>query len=149
MSDPLDLQIIAEIIDLLNEARPTGMAEATQRRFIPGEQRTDPRIAVFLGEEEPQLVGGRNSPLTQRNLVVAIQAIAAVEDPADADGTVAPMRAWVVSKLGKTNLGGLAHEVIEGKSAWFTHAADLLYVCVQTLWRVEYQTLRNDLTRAQ
>lgn len=135
-------QVIAE----LNAAPPTGIPEATKRRFVPGQVVTSPRIAVFFAEED---ASEGPVPLTKRDLVLAVQAIVAVEDPAQADDAVEPLLVHIVSVLGETNLGGLAHKVVEASTLWGSQQADLFYLVALTRWRVRFQTHRAKLDAKQ
>jgi hypothetical protein len=146
-------QIRDAVITLLNTDRPDGIPEATRRRYIPGRYDDDMRIAVFFHREVPERIGGRGGPLTKRTLHLAVVPIVAVEDPAEADDAAEPALEWIVSRLGNTNLGGLAHDIEEGAggegTSWTALQSNLLWLAVPTLWRIEYQTLRDDLTRKQ
>lgn len=138
-------------ITLLNTARPSDVPEAGKRRFAPGERITDPRIAVFFGEEQTAQPGGSRSPIAARSLIMAVQAIVAVETPAEADDACETLLAWIVEQLGNTALGGLATNVRELGTLWQQggDATSLFYLVATTRWQVDFQTLRADLTRKQ
>lgn len=147
-------QIRDAVITLLNTDRPTGVPAASSRRYIPGRRDTDPRIAVYFFRERSQRPGGRGGPLRNRNLFLATVPIVAMEDPAEIDDALEPMLEWIVSRLGNTNLGGLALDLEElgdggDSTAWAVEDRDLVYAAAPMVWRIEYQTLRDDLTRRQ
>jgi hypothetical protein len=143
------LQLRDAVIAALNADRPTGVPEATKRRFIPGQRLTDRRLAVFLESEDAERPQSRSFPLTDRGLVVVVQAAAAVEEPAEADDALDDLLEHVVESLGNTNLGGLATNVQELSSSWGAGQADLFYIACATRWRVQYQTKRDDLSAKQ
>lgn len=143
-------QIRDRMITELNASNPTGVPDATKRRYIPGQKITGPRIAVFFAEELTERVGGRGSSLTRRNFTIAVQCVILVEDPADADDTMEPLLEHVVGVLGDTNLAGLATDVAEVGTQWGGDSSSGLYILMAIMrWRVEFQTVRNDLTRKQ
>lgn len=136
-------------ISTINLARPSGVAEATRRRYIPGERVTEQRIGVFFLKEENQQPGGRSGPVTSRALTIATQVVDAVEDPADADDAVEPALAWLVRVLAGSNLGGLVHDVTESGTVWETLNQDLFYVAATITWKVNFQTQRANLAAKQ
>ena len=143
-------QIRDRVITELNAANPTGVPDATKRRYIPGSKIVEPRIAVFFAEEQTSRVNGRGGNLTRRNLTIAVQAVIVVEDPADADDTMEPLLEHVVDVLGDTTLAGLATDVEEVGTQWGGDSSSGLYILMAIMrWRVEFQTVRNDLTRKQ
>lgn len=141
-------QIRDAAIAALNTSPPTGVPETTKRRFIPGEKITQPRIAAFFSDEDDQRVGGAGGPLTKRRLIIAIQAIVPVELPDEADDAIEPLLAHIVDVLGDTNLGGLATNVSEIQTVWATaNDAGVFIIVALTRWGVEFQTVRDDLTK--
>lgn len=133
----------------LNTSRPDGVPEAGRRRYVDGEPIGVPSLGVFLVKEDASRVGGKAGPLTRRELRIAVQAIAAVEDPGEADDAIAPMREWVVSVLGGTTLDGLALDVTEVGAQWETASKGLFVIACTMLFAVEYQSLKADLTARQ
>lgn len=142
-------QIRDQIITELNTDRPTDVPECTKRRYVPGELLRAPRIAVFFRRDPARPATGRHSPLVARELFISTQCLNLVEDPADIDDSVEPFLTWITSVLGETNLDGLAHEIEEGETTWEVQYGDCIYVAATTLWRVSYQTLRNNLAAKQ
>lgn len=139
-----------QVITDLNATNPTGVPEATKRRYIPGAKIVEPRIAVFLVDEATERINGRGGNLTRRNLTLAVQCVIVVEDPADADDTIEPLLEHVVDVLGNTNLAGAATDVAEVGTQWGGDSSSGLYILMAiTRWRIEYQTVRDDLTRKQ
>lgn len=136
---------IAEI----NTDLPVGVPECGKRRFVAGEKVTEPRMAAFFGEEDVQQPQGRGGPLAKRSLILVIQAIAVVENPEDADDAVEPMLEHITSVMGDTNLGGLALGISEISTLWATGGDSVFVVAALTRWRIEYQTLRDDLNAKQ
>lgn len=136
-------------IDALNAAPPTGVPTCGKRRFIPGEKVTAPRLAAFFGEEDVNRPMGRSGPLSRRHLILIVQAIAVVEKPEDADDAVEPMLAHIVEVMGDTNLGGLALSINEVSTLWATGEASMVIIAALTRWRIEYQTLADDLNSKQ
>lgn len=137
------------IIAALNTDRPTGIPEAGKRRFLPGQRLVDRRLAVFFNEEGAERQGGRRGPITQRNLIFGVQAAAAVEDPGEADDAVEDILEWIVAVLGENSLDGKATDVTELGTVWAVAQADLIYVVALTRWKIEFQTLRDDLSDSQ
>ncbi len=133
----------------LNANPPTGVPECGKRRFIAGEKVTSPRLAAFFGEEDVTQPQGRSAPLAKRTLVLVIQAIAICERPEDADDAVEPMLEHITAIMGDTNLGGLALGVTEIGTLWATGESSVFIVAALTRWRIEFQTLRNNLNAKQ
>lgn len=134
----------------LNAAPPAGVPEATRRRYVPGTVVSDPRLAVFFLEEEVSDAGaGSNSPVVRRAMFYGIQAVASVEDPADADDALDPLLEHVVAIMGETRLNGLATKIKEVSTIWQTGEAGLFVIAALTRWRIEFQTRRADLTLKQ
>lgn len=134
----------AAIVEL-NDQPPTGVPLCGKRRYIPGEKITSPRLAAFFGEEDVTQPQGRSGPLARRNLILVLQAIAVVQRPEEADDAIEPMLAHIVDVMGETNLGGLATGIAEISTLWATGEASVFVIAALTRWRIEYQTLRNDL----
>lgn len=149
MSDPTVRQQIREAaIALLNTGRPNTLPPFTKRRYVPGERVREQRCAVFFVAEPAERFGSsKAAPGTLRRLVIAAQVVDSVEDPEEADDAVEPALAWITEKLGNTNLAGLVHDIEQTGTVWETDSKDLFYVAATTTWRVEYHTLRNDLTK--
>lgn len=134
----------------LNAAPPTGVPNTTKRRYVPGEKITEPRIAAFFAEEEVSRVGGPASALTKRSFIIALQAIVIVEDPEDADDACEPLLEHVVNVMGDTNLAGLALSVTELSTLWASANSSAGFIlAAMTRWRIDYQTVKNDLARKQ
>lgn len=139
-------QVIAE----LNADLPTGVPEASRRRYVPGTKLDAARIAVFFVEEPVSRPGSRAMPIVQRKLTVAVQCVLPVEDPEDADDAMESLLEHVVARLGDTYLGGLATDMRELGTQWAGDSSTGLYVFMAlTRWEVEYQTQRADLTKKQ
>lgn len=143
------LQIRDQIIAELNTAPPVGVPEATKRRWVPGQQLREPRLAVFFGPTETLDPPRTGFPLNDRTLIVSIQAAVAVEDPASADDEVEPLLAHVVKVLGNTSLNKLATKVEEQGTEWASGQAGLFYHAGITRYAVRFQTRRGDLTEKQ
>lgn len=143
-------QIRDRFIAELNADPPTGVPEATKRRYIPGSKINAPRIAVFFVDEPTERVGGAGGALTRRTLTIAVQCVIVCEDPEDADDTVEPLLEHVVAVLGDTNLAGLATDLVEVGTQWGSDTSTGLVVHMAlTRWRVQYQTVKDDLTKKQ
>ena len=139
-------QIRDRAIEEINAGLPTGVPECGKRRFVPGEKTNAARMAAFFGEEDTKQPGGRAGPLAKRELILVIQAIAVVERPEEADDAVEPMLEHITSVMGDTNLDGLALGVSEISTLWATGEASMFIVAALTRWRIEYQTVRNNLS---
>jgi hypothetical protein len=142
-------QLRDQLITELNEAPPTGVPEASKRRFVPGQRLPEPRLAVFFGPNETVARKAAPFPVKDRELVISIQAAVAVEDPAEADDAVEPLLAHVADVLNGSNLAGLATEVEELGTEWASGSADLFYHAGVVRYRVRFQTKRNDLSAKQ
>lgn len=149
MSDPTVRQLIRDAgILRLNTGRPSSVSEFTKRRYVPGERLREQRCAVFFVAEPAERFGsGKAAPGTLRKLVLAAQVVDAVEDPTDADDVLEDPLAWITKQLGDTNLGGLIHDIEQTGTIWETESRDLYYIAATTTWRIEYHTLKADLTR--
>ena len=138
------------VLSLLNTGTPEGIPETTKRRYVPGEKLVESRIAAFFAEETDNRIGGPAGPLTKRSLTIALQAMVGVENPEDADDAVEPLLTHIVDRMGDTNLGGLALNVVEVSTLWASaNDAGRFYLVALTRWQIEYQTRRADLTRKQ
>lgn len=132
-------------IAALNAAPPTGVPDCGKRRYMPGEKLTQARMAAFFGEEDVTRPGGRGGPIVKRDLILVVQAMVAVENPADADDAVEPLLEHIVDVMGNTNLGGLALDVTEISTLWASGNAGMFYLVALTRWKIEFQTKRDDL----
>jgi hypothetical protein len=142
-------QIRDAAIEALNTNRPTDVPEAGKRRWTPGQKITAPRLAAFFGEEDVQQPQGRSGPLAKRYLILVLQAVAVVEDPAEADDAIEPILAHIVDVMGDTNLNGLALSITEIATLWATGESSVFVIAALSRWRIEYQTLRDDLNAKQ
>lgn len=143
-------EIRDEIIARLNDDPPSGVPQASKRRWFPGFPLMSTRLSVFFIEEPVETLGGKAAgPIAKRNLAVGIQAACAVEDPADADDALEPVLEWVNEVLGETTLDGKVWSCTERVTAWDAIAADRLYCQAVVIYDITYQTRRNDLTSAQ
>lgn len=134
----------------LNQANPTGVPDCTKRRFVPGEKLVNPRLAAFFGQEDTSRPQGRQGPVTRRKLRLVIQAMAAVNDPADADDALEPMLEHIVAIMGDTNLNGLALDVAEVQTVWASgNDAGKFYIVAISQWDIDLQTKRNDISAKQ
>lgn len=148
MTDTVRQTIRDRVITELNTDLPTGIPECTTRRFIPGEKIREARIAAFFNDEDDGDVGGAGGALTAHSLVLALQVIVPVEDPAEADDAIEPMLAHICERLGETNLNRLATRVRPMNTLWATANDGGVFVIVSLMrWRINYQSVRNDLTR--
>jgi len=139
------LAIRDQVITELNTNAPSDMPTATKRRYLPGEPITAPRLSVFFIEEASRLPQGRNSPVNQRSLQIAVQCSTAVDDPADADDEVEPMLMWAVEALADSRLNNLVLWVEEIATRWAVAQMDRVYVQATVIFLVHFQTKRNDL----
>lgn len=141
-------------IALLNTDRESGIAEATKRRAFPGVALQGPCIGVFLGPEPTSYPrGNTSSPVVVRERLLVVQIGVISESVEDLDDLAEEQRAWVVEKLGDTNLGGLALSVEDrgipapdGVTVW---NADVFNMLVYQTFAVRYQTNRSDIEAAQ
>jgi hypothetical protein len=141
-------EIRDQAIQELNTDRPTDVPECTRRRFIPGEKIRAARLAAFFQDEDADQVGGDSGPLTERNMVLLIQAIVPVELPEEADDAIEPLLEHIVATLGDTKLSGKALGVRELNTLWATANDGGVFVIVAlTRWRIRYYTRKNDLTK--
>lgn len=136
-------------IAALNAAPPAGVPVCGKRRYVAGEKITAPRLAAFFGEEDVTQPQGRGGPLAKRTLVLVLQAIAVCETPDEADDAVEPMLEHITAIMGDTNLGGLALGVTEIGTLWASGESSVFVIAALTRWRIEFQTLRNDLNAKQ
>lgn len=146
--DPLFVQILDRAVEELNDTRPTGVPETTKRRRIPGSKVTGPSMAVFLGNEtvDPPRGSSNQDPLSRRRLLLAVQCVNRTDDVEELDACVAPMIAWAVQVLGRTNLQKLVHYVRETGSQREPEYLDTAIMVATVLFEVSYQTRRTDLS---
>lgn len=137
------------VIAALNDSPPALVPTFGKRRWLPGQELEagEFRGAVFFHRESTQRVGGMRGPITQREHTFAVQVVTAVDEPSSIDDALEVARAWVVGKLGDTNLGGLVHDLEEGDTAWETQNLGRVIGAVTTLWRARFQTNRSNLAQ--
>jgi hypothetical protein len=140
------------VVELLNTDLPSDMPSADKRYLYPMIPLEGPKIVVLLNQEAVRPAGGNTrSPLKDRERMLLIQLAAISEDGNDLDERVEELRAWVVSRLGDTNLGNLALSVEERNYAeppW-RYKLDRYHIVANTQWAARYQTRRDDLEAAQ
>jgi len=142
-------QVRDAAIDAINASRDPDLPEATKRRWVPGESAQCPMISVFFVEEPVSGIGGRHGGLIERQLRIAVQCIDSTDLPQFSDDAVEPMLAHVVERLGNTNLGGLALDIVELSTKWEAATADRHYIAATMLWSINFQTKRHDLNARQ
>lgn len=149
MSDSILLQAVEQAIDELNAETPTGIPDATNRRYIEGEKISEPRIAVFLGDErvEPPRNNAPADPITLRRGALAVQCIALTDDPAELDAVVDPLLQHVVRTLGRSRLDKLVFSLAETGSTRRAYQSDTYVMVLTVLFNMTYQTARDDLTQ--
>lgn len=155
MSGPtLAIDIVEAIIELLNTDVPSDVPTATNRRVIPPEPFREPLIAVFLGPQPSQPAGGSTrSPIADRERVVWVQTGIVTDDVTQIDTLLELLHKHVVSKLGDTNLGGLATDVqqrgIVHPDEPFVYGLDLYNAVQRVRFDVRYQSARANLAAKQ
>lgn len=140
------------VITELNAAPPSGVPEATERRYVSGEnvRGATTRLAVFPMDETPERVGGPGGALTKRSVVMVVQCIVYVEKPDEADDALDAMLDHVVAVLGDTNLNKLATDIVEVGTQWVVDTSSGVTVALAlSRWRMNYQTVKNDMSRKQ
>lgn len=105
------------------------------------------RGAVFFHRERAVLPQGIGGAITHREHLIAVQVVTAVAEPDEPDDVLEGYRAWMVAQLGGTTLDGLVHSLEEGETSWETADLQLYHGAFTTLWSLNYQTHRLDLTR--
>lgn len=135
------------VIALLNTDRPSNVPEFTKRRYVPGQRITEQIAGVFFIAEPAERMGGKGGPATLRKFVLAVQVVDAVEETDEADDALEPALEWITRQLGGTNLEGLVHDIEHTGTGWDAESRELFYIAGTTTWRVEYHTLRADLSR--
>lgn len=143
------LEVRDAVIDALNADRDPDIPAASKRRWIPGQTNLCPMIGVFFLQEQPRAVGGRHGGLVERPLQIAVQPVIAVAHPDQADDAIEPLLEHIVSRLGSTNLEGLALDVEEIGTKWESGQLDRFYLAATTTWLINFQTKRNDLSKRQ
>lgn len=140
-------QIRDNAINALNAAPPTGVPACGKRRYVPGENTTEARLAAFFGEEDANRPQGAGGAITKRAMTLVIQGIIVVERPDEADDAMEPLLAHIVDIMGDTNLGGLATDVAEISTLWASANDGGRFTLVAlTRWKIQYQTKKDDLT---
>jgi len=135
-------------IEELNSQAPTGIPECGKRRYIPGENTVEPRLAAFFGEEDTSRPQGSGGAIVNRELILAIQCIIVCERPDEADDIMEPLLEHVVAVMGDTNLGGFATDVAELSTLWASAQipAGRFVLVALTRWKIRFSTKRADLT---
>jgi hypothetical protein len=146
MADALFLQILDACVLALNTDRPQDVPEVTKRRTLPGEKLKEPRMAVFLGDENVERGRTRRDPLTRRAMAIAVQCAAPTDDIEELDRIVAPMLIWSTRILGLSRLGGLVYELRETGTQRRPEHIDLFTMTATQVYECTYQTRRDDLT---
>lgn len=151
MSDIVIVQILDEILDMLNATgRPADVPEVTLRRTFPDEEVKEARMAIYLGDEtvDPPRQNSSQDPLARRRTSLAVQCVAATDDPSEIDFVTQPMVAWATEVLGMTKIPELGLHYAREQSTVRRVASLGHYVVVTTvIFELSYQTRRNDLTR--
>ena len=131
----------------VNTGTPNGVPQAVRTLMQPSEQSQLPTITVFPFREEidDKSATGRWGPLVTRNLFLRFVAYAS-GDPADQ--ALDPIIEWL-SKLGGSQLGGLANNVAEAELVWQYDEGNYAVAAVAMDFRIEYQTERGDSTKTQ
>lgn len=149
MSNSVRLDIRDAVIAVLNADLPTDMVEATKRRWVPSEENRGPLLGVFFLDEPAARVGGRAGPLTQRSLNIGVQVVVSATAPDLVDDLAEVVLQHVVERMGNTTLGGLATNVTEAATIWEPVKMDRIYLSATVRFVVEFQTVRNDLSKRQ
>lgn len=152
MSDSRDIQILDAAIAALNLNRPTDVPEAGEQDASPESPMTGPVIGVFLGTDPASYPRDNpNSAVVERALDLWVQMGDVGETRSQAERFIRnTLRPWVVSVLGRTTFDGLALAVLDRgvprERLPVVWKADRVYVLLQHLFVVRYQTKRDDMT---
>jgi hypothetical protein len=133
----------------LNTDQPTGLPVVTKRRWHPGEDDGPLSIAVVFLEEPTRQIGGRGGSLQDRDLHIGVQCVVGVTHRDEADDALEPALAWATSVISSSNLDGYATETTEVSTVWEQAKMDKFYLAATLVFRIRYQTVRDDLTSIQ
>jgi len=134
------------MIARLNVDRDTGVPEAQAGQWFPGDPVRGSEIHVYFHQEDARPVGGFGGDLTQNELLMVVQPVAAAETSAEVDELIEPLRKWIGSRLGDSNLDGLVHSVEYRGTKWERGRSDLVYCAAAMGWMLKFQTARADFT---
>lgn len=151
MNELIIAQILDDLLERLNASgRPADVPEVTLRRTFPDEEVTQPRMALYLGDEnvDPPRQSSNADPLSRRRTSIALQCVAATDDKAMIDFVTLPLVAWGVQVLGRARAPEIGVHYVRETSTTRRVASVGLYVVHTTIvFEVSYQTRRDDLTR--
>ena len=140
--------ILEAVLTELNTDRPETVPEVTKRRVLPGEVIKEPRMAVFLGDEnlDAPRAGSNLDPLAKRRLALIVQCADVTDDVDELDTILEPQMIWATRKLGLTRLSGLAHFVRETAVQRQPEYGDRYAITANLVFECGYQTRRDDIT---
>jgi hypothetical protein len=135
-------QIIEAAVTAVNTGAPVGVPACVRTQMQPAEQAQLPAMTCYpFREEVVDNKTGRWSPLIVRTMYLRF-VVYASGNPAD--GALDPIVLWIGQKLGGSQLGGLAQDVMEHELNWQYDEGNFSVAAVGVDFRVTYQTLRND-----
>jgi hypothetical protein len=145
MTDSVRKQIVDLAIAKINTSAPAGIPIADDTRlpsYTPDEL---PAITVFEIREDGQVEKeGRWSYFVKRAFTLRVETRIAETLATKCRQAMDPLYVWVGQSLGAFQFGGLAEDCYETLLEWQYADADQAYTLLQTDFRVEYSTLKND-----
>jgi hypothetical protein len=139
-------QILQAALLLLNTDRPSDVPEVTLRRSFPGEKITEPRMALFIGQDNLDEPRHPHDPLARHRMLIGVQCIAPTDDVSELDAITEPMLAWASKCIGIGNIGGLAHYGREVGTVWEPEFMDFYIQKATATYEISYQALRANPT---
>lgn len=136
------LSILAAALTRLNTDRPSDVPEVTSRRSFPGEKVTEPRMALFLGQDNVEQQRHAYDPIERHLMLVGIQCVAPTDDITELDAITEPMLAWASQCLGMGNLGGLVTYTRQVGCVWEPEYVDFYIQRATATYEISYQALR-------
>lgn len=152
MSTSIREQIVVALVAALNAgAAGSGITGLTihRERTRPIETDSLPAILVYADDDVPKTLAQQTyaAPLTERQLMLAVECRAQGSDGVSPDETLDPILVYAAKTvLANEKFGGLANGVEEGKTQWNSREGDVPVAAARLSFTVRYRTSRLDPT---
>lgn len=146
MSSVRERIVIAVVAQLNALGKPTNFT-AVRERAYPVEKNRLPVAIIYNEDDEPRSISEKvAAPLVERSLALSVEA-RAIGSPSDA--ALDPVIVWITKQFFvDEKLGGLATQVIEGRTVWSIKTGDDPIAAATLHFTIKYRTSRTDPTAA-
>jgi hypothetical protein len=105
-----------------------------------------PALMVYFEDDVPTTIGSKvAAPLTERVITVAVECRAQGSLTVSPDQALDPLIEWVIYQFFlDERFGGLANEVVEGKTSWSSKEGDQPLASATIHLSIKYRTKRTD-----